>query len=119
MLFVVVAFVISASLFYTRADVGLEAEVYAEAGEMLPETAVIMAGNAPGVYYHTGLPALSIPNEPISVLQEVAARYDVTHLLLDADHPLPLAQLFEQEASQPGFVLLFARDGYQLYELFP
>ncbi len=118
-LFVVVAFVISASLFYARADSALEAEVYGEVGKMVGETAVVMAGNAPGVYYHTGLPALSIPNEPIPVLQEAAARYGVTHLLLDADHPLPLANLYTQQTGMPGFELLFARDGYQLYELVP
>jgi hypothetical protein len=118
-LFVVVAFAISATLFYARADSTLEAEVYVEVGEMVGETAVIMAGNAPGVYYHTGLPALSIPNEPIPVLQEAAARYGATHLLLDADHPLPLNELYGQAASRPGFALLFARDGYQLYELVP
>lgn len=116
-LFVVVAFAISATLFYARADTTLEAEVYAEVGEMVPETAVIMAGNAPGVTYHTGLPALSIPNEPIPVLQEAAARYGVTHLLLDQDHPQPLAELYAQQAVPPGFQLLFARDGYQLYQL--
>ena len=118
-LFVVVAFAISASLFYARADSGLEAEVYAEVGEMVGETAVLMAGNAPGVYYHTGLPAISIPNEPVPIVQEAAKRYGVTHLLLDADHPLPLTGLYAQSASQPGFELLFARDGYQLYELVP
>lgn len=117
MLFVVVAFVISATLFYARADSTLEAEVYAELGKMLPETAVIMAGNAPGVYYHTGLPALSIPNEPVPILQEAAARYGVTHLLLDKDHPQPLADLYTQQLVPPGFQLLFARDGYQLYQL--
>ncbi|MCA9943415.1 MAG: hypothetical protein KC449_08030, partial [Anaerolineales bacterium] len=118
-LFVVVAFVISASLFYARADGTLEAEVYAEVGEMVGETAVIMAGNAPGVYYHTGLPSLSIPNEPVPIVQEAAKRYGVTHLLLDADHPLPLTELYTQAASRPGFELLFARDGYQLYRLVP
>jgi hypothetical protein len=118
-LFVVVAFVISATLFYARADAGLEAEVYAEVGEMLPETAVVMAGNAPGFYYHTSLPSLSIPNEPIPVLQMAANRYGVTHLLLDADHPLPLADIYAQQTAPPGFQLLYARDGYQLYQLAP
>ena len=112
-----VAFVISATLFYARADGTLEAEVYVEVGEILPETAVIMAGNAPGVTYHTGLPALSIPNEPLPVLQAAAARYGVTHLLLDKDHPLPLAELYAQQAAPPGFQLLLVRDGYQLYQL--
>ncbi|MEZ4591218.1 MAG: glycosyltransferase family 39 protein [Chloroflexota bacterium] len=118
-LFVVVAFVISATLFYARADDGLEAEIYGEVGEMVGETAVLMAGNAPGVYYHTGLPALSIPNEPVAVLQEAAARYGVTHLLLDADHPQPLNDLYTQQGNRPGFTLLFAREGYQLYALQP
>ncbi|WP_420628346.1 glycosyltransferase family 39 protein [Candidatus Leptofilum sp.] len=118
-LFVIVAFAISATLFYARADSGLEAEVYADVGAMLPEMAVLMAGNAPGVYYHTGLPALSIPNEPIAIVQEAATRYGVTHLLLDVDHPQPLDELYVQQTSQPGFTLLFVRDGYQLYELTP
>ncbi|MBK7894640.1 MAG: glycosyltransferase family 39 protein [Anaerolineaceae bacterium] len=118
-LFVVVAFAISATLFYARADSTLEAEVYGEVGQMVGETAVLMAGNAPGVYYHTGLPALSIPNEPVVVLQAAAARYGVTHLLLDADHPQPLNDLYAQQANQPGFTLLFARDGYQLYAVQP
>ena len=118
-LFVAVAFAISATLFYARAGNGLEAEVYAEVGAMVPETAVVMAGNAPGVNYHTGLSALSIPNEPVAVLQEAAVRYGVTHLLLDADHPQPLNALYAQQATRPGFTLLFAHDGYQLYALQP
>ena len=118
-LFVVVAFVISATLFYARADAGLEAAIYAEVKGILPETAVVMAGNAPGFYYHTGLPSLSIPNEPIPVLQMAVNRYGVTHLLLDADHPLPLTDLYAQQTVPPGFQLLYARDGYQLYQLAP
>lgn len=116
-LFVVVAFAISATLFYARADTALEAEVYVEVGERVPETAVIMAGNAPGVTYHTGRPALSIPNEPLPVLQAAAARYGVTHLLLDKDHPQALDELYAQQGVPSGFHLLLARDGYQLYQL--
>lgn len=118
-LFVVVAFVISAALFFARADEGLEARVYTDMGAVLPETAVVMVGNAPGFYYHTNLPALSIPNEPIPILQTAADQYGVTHLLLDADHPLPLADLYTQESSPAGFRLLHARDGYKLFELLP
>lgn len=118
-LFVAVAFVVSAGLFYARTDSSLEAEIYGEVGEMLPETAVVMVGNAPGFYYHTGLPSLSIPNEPISILQTAVNEYGVTHLLLDADHPQPLADLYAQEATLPGFDLLLASEGYQLYELVP
>ncbi|VAW31607.1 hypothetical protein MNBD_CHLOROFLEXI01-732 [hydrothermal vent metagenome] len=116
-LFVALAFVVSAALFYARADEGVEARVYAEVGEMLPETAVVMVGNAPGFYYHTGLPALSIPNEPIPILQEAAAQYGVTHLLLDADHPQPLTNLYTQQTIPPSFRLLYSNEGYQLYAL--
>ena len=118
-LFVVVAFIISAALFYARTDNGIEAQLYTEVGELLPETAVVMVGNAPGFYYHAGLPALSIPNEPIAVLQTAADEFGVTHLLLDADHPLPLADLYMQQAAPSGFQLLYASNGYQLYELVP
>jgi hypothetical protein len=118
-LFVALAFIISATLFFARADEGVEARVYAEMGEILPETAVVMVGNAPGFYYHTRLPALSIPNEPIPILQEAAAQYGVTHLLLDADHPQPLTDLYAQQTIPPSFRLLYSSEGYQLYALDP
>ncbi|MCP4417855.1 MAG: hypothetical protein GY805_14620 [Chloroflexi bacterium] len=118
-LFIVVAFVISATLFYARADEGTEARMYSEIGDLLPESAVVMVGNAPGFYYYTGLSALSIPNEPIPILQTAAANYDVTHLLLDADHPLPLVDLYTQKTILPGFHLLHTSDEYQLYEILP
>ena len=115
-LFVAVAFAISITLFYARADEGMEAQIYAKVGEMLPETAVVMVGNAPGFYYHTRLPALSIPNEPIGVLQTAVTQYGVTHLLLDANHPQPLTDLYTQQSNPPEFNLLFASESYQLYE---
>jgi hypothetical protein len=94
-LFVALAFVLSFYLGWPQAARGAaEAAAYRAARELLPPDAVVMVGDAPAFHYHTGLPALSVPNEPLAILRLAAARYGVTHLLLDADHPRPLAGLY-------------------------
>ena len=75
-----------------------------------------MVGNAPGFYYHTGLSAITIPNEPPDVLLAVAQRYGVTHLLLDKDTPLPLRDLYQGDTAG-GFELLVSLETVNLYSL--
>jgi hypothetical protein len=100
-LFVAVGFVISLAVGLMRTSSHLEADLYQEIGEILPDTAVVMVGNAPGFHYHTGLPAISVPNEPVEVLLQAANKYHVTHLILDKDRPLPLAALYEDVTLYP------------------
>ena len=59
----------------------------------LPDSAVVMVGDAPAFNYHSGLPAISIPNEPPNVLLEAADRYGVTYVVLDENYPQPLADI--------------------------
>lgn len=100
-LFIAVAFVMSLALGLTRGSVDRTATFYPEVAALLPDEAVVMVGNAPGFYYQTGLPAYSIPNEPIETVRDAAARYHVTHLVLDENHPLPLASLYGNDLIPP------------------
>ena len=74
-----------------------------------------MVGNAPGFYYHTGLSAISIPNEPTEIMLQAAEAYGVTHLLLDSDRPQPLAALYDGIVSHPALELVAEADGLRLF----
>lgn len=95
-----------------------EAAVYRAVGERLPAETVVMTSDPPGFYYHTGLRAIVAPNEPPAVMLEAAHRYGAAYLLLDKEHPPPLADLYAGETDVPAvhFVEEFG-DGYRLYRL--
>ena len=115
-LFLGLALIISVGSIRTEEDI--EPAIVIELGKRLPDTAVVVTGNAPGFYYHTGLPAISVPNEPPSILLQMAHHYGATHLVLDDFYPDPLEALYKNQ-NAPGFTLLQTIDNYQLYELQP
>jgi hypothetical protein len=65
-----------------------------------------MIGDAPAFYYHTGLSAITVPNEPPEVLPGVAVRYGATYLVLDQNRPRPLTALYEGRESLPQIQLI-------------
>jgi hypothetical protein len=105
-LFVTVAIIISLAVGRNGVGNDQEAQVYAAIGKRLPPDAVVMAGDAPGFYYHTGLTAVSLANEPLPILLEATIVYHVTYLVLDVNHPRPLAELYADPALSPHFQLL-------------
>ncbi len=118
-IFVLAAFGLSGLVGLSRGPgvVASEAEVYGEIRELLPETAVVFAGDAPALHYHTGLPALSAPNEPPDVLLAMARRYQATHLLLDSSPPPALADLYHGTIISTAIQLTAEIDNLRLYEL--
>jgi hypothetical protein len=118
-LFVAVAFLFSLALTASREGGEDEAAIYRHIGRSLPPSAVVLVGNPPAFYYHTGRPALSIPNEPIPGLVAVARRYGATHLALSRDHPAPLADLYEGQLAVPELRLVATLDSFRLYEVTP
>ena len=115
-LFVAVALVMTTVIGWLRTPERDYVVLFEQVAAMVPETAVVMVGNAPGFYYHTGLSAITIPNEPPDVLLAVAQRYGVTHLLLDKDTPLPLRDLYQGDTAG-GFELLVSLETVNLYSL--
>jgi hypothetical protein len=68
--------------------------------------AIVMIGNPPAYRYHGGGLSVVIPNEKLETTLQVAARYQVDYLILDRNHPAPLADLYNQAAAPPGLSLV-------------
>ena len=118
-LFIGVALVMSLVVGLARGSADIVAMLYPEVGTLLPDDAVVMVGNAPGFYYHTGLSAYSIPNEPLETVLAAAARYHITHLILDENRPLPLADLYQGMVTPPTLELVTTLETIQIYRLVP
>ena len=54
-----------------------------------------MVANPPAFWYHTGHPAIVVPNEGVETLLNVCERYGVSYLVLDSNRPSPLGALYE------------------------
>ncbi|KAA3658911.1 MAG: hypothetical protein DWQ04_23710 [Chloroflexi bacterium] len=116
-LFVVVAMIMTISLGIVRTPGLPETAVYETIATILPEDAVVMSGNAPGFYYHTGLPSVSAPNESPEILLRAAKKYQVTHLVLDENRPIPLDGLYAGREQVLKIQLLNDYDGIKLYQI--
>ncbi|MCP5095644.1 MAG: hypothetical protein GY943_08845 [Chloroflexi bacterium] len=116
-LFVAVAMTMSVALGIVRSsDAVAETAVYEQLGDQLPPDAIVMVGNAPGFYYHAQLPATSVPNEPPEILIQVAKRYQISHLVLDINHPIPLDAFYDGDIILPEIQFVADYDGIKLYE---
>lgn len=57
--------------------------LYQQLESVLPSDARVMINDPAALYDFTGLGGVVIPNAPVSTLPEIAAKYDVTHLLIE------------------------------------
>jgi hypothetical protein len=77
-------------------------EVYLEVGAWLArqgaEDAKVMVANPPAFWYHTGHPAVVVPDDDVETLLDVCERYGVDYLVLDANRPASLSALYEDRA---------------------
>jgi len=63
--------------------------------------ALVMVGDPPDYWYYGGGPSIVVPNEPVETTLVVADRYGARYLVLDRNCPVPLAPLYEGEATHP------------------
>jgi hypothetical protein len=96
------------------AEYGVIGEWLADAGAT--ETTV-MVGNAPGFAWHTGRPAIAIPNEPLDTILEVADRYGAAYLVLDGARPRSTDGLYAKEESHPQLVMRLEGRTWQFFEI--
>jgi len=85
--------------------------VYREIGawldaQMGPDEPIVMVGNPPGFYYHTGVPAVVVPNEDVETLLDVCERYEVDYLVLDSNRPGSLGVLYEDRVGERRLALV-------------
>lgn len=90
-----------------RAAGSRQGEIYRLAEAWLKQyvspEAVVMVVDPPCFYYHTKRPCIAIPNGDEETVLQVARRYNASFLLLEPDHPRPLASLYVSPHSHPGF----------------
>lgn len=77
------------------------ARFYREIARDLPVGAVLMLNDPAALYYQTGLSGVVVPDSDPAVVPEIAARYGVTHLLLDANRTASFGGLFAGEDTRP------------------
>jgi hypothetical protein len=83
------------------------------------EDSTVMVGNAPGFTWHTGQPAIAIPNDPLDIVLTVAGRYGADYLVLDETRPRPTDGLYADEESHARLILRLETGRWQLYEIAP
>ena len=105
-LFVGIVFIISLALSGAHPISSDEAVLYAQLGEQMEDGTRVMLGNPLAFYYHTGIPAVILPNEPPATVLEVMAQYDIDILLLDPDRVQPMADLYEGNIIVPELELV-------------
>jgi len=118
-IFIMVALLLTFFVAQFRLTPDRDPAVYHQIEERIGVGSIVMIGNAPALYYYTGLAAVSVPNEPLPVLLQAADRYGVTYLVLDSDRPLPLDTLYHGELKEDRLHLLATFDDIQLYEIQP
>ncbi|MBN1955647.1 MAG: hypothetical protein JW900_11435 [Anaerolineae bacterium] len=80
--------------------------LYVEAGRWLAQQttgeATVMVANPPAFWYHTGYPAVVVPNGDEAMMMAAVDRYRVDYVLLDQNCPLSLGSLCTGDASHPN-----------------
>lgn len=77
--------------------------------------AMVMVGDPPAFWYFTRRSAVIVPNEGIEGLHAAVDRHDVDYLVLDANHPRPLAPVYEDTTRPRYLELLNTIDQLQVY----
>jgi hypothetical protein len=108
---VVVAVALSGAMAWRRIPEWRTADaIYEAVGRSLTNQSAadagVMVGNPPAFWYHTDRPAVVIPNGDVGTLIEAADRYDVRYVLLESNHPAPLADLYAGEVGHPRLTVL-------------
>jgi hypothetical protein len=99
---IVLAVVLSAGMFARQLDNWRDSdEFYNMVVSNLPPDAVLMVNDPTALYYHTGHWGVVVPNADPDVIPEIAARYSVTHLVLDINRTNPFTPLFLGKESRP------------------
>lgn len=84
--------------------------------ENVPAWARVLAGDPAAFRYWSGRESLSIPNDGISTLLEVAERYDAYYVVVDPNVPVPLRPIYDRLPAP--FVMLHHledHDGKDIY----
>lgn len=88
-------------------------------GQNAPKSAlpIVMVSDPPDYYLATGQHAISIPDQGIEVILQVADRYGAAYLLLEPLHSAIQDPLWEQRVHSPRLSLIWSTPQGQLYHI--
>jgi hypothetical protein len=117
------ALILTISVSFPARNVANTPRFYIQLREKLPTNAVVMINDPTSLYYHTGLSGVVIPNADVSVVPEIANRYDVTHLVIETFSQgiaVPKKFIFDLD-NPPPFLIPIATSvsGAMIYEIRP
>jgi len=91
---------------------------FPQLAKLLPPNSVVMINDPSALYYFTGLSGVVIPNAPSSVIPELAQRYGVNTLVLDANaQALPMGDIYDGHDSPSFLQQVYRDDNIQIYRL--
>lgn len=85
-------------------------------GEIDP---IVMVNNPPGFTYQTGLSSIVVPYGAEADLLRAADQFGATWLVLDANRPDPLANLYARPGSEPRFMVRLTLGPVLVLEIMP
>jgi hypothetical protein len=77
----------------------------------LPRDAVVMINDPSAFYYYTGISSVVLPNAKPSLILDLAGRYGVNYVALDANRTPPMNDLWEGR-NVPTFLEPYYYDGH-------
>ncbi len=80
---------------------------------------IVMVNNPPSFTYDTGLRSIVIPNGTVDDLLRAARQFGARWLVLDANRPEPLANLYANPSSERRLSLRATFDGVYVLEIHP
>ena len=79
----------------------------------------VMIGDAASFTWHTGQPAIAVPNNPLGTIVAVADRYGARYLVLDGARPRTTDGLYTGREAHSRLELVHTAGRAQLYEIAP
>ncbi len=79
--------------------------------------ALVLVNNPPGYYLASGRPAVPIPNGDVDTLLAAAEKYGARYLLLEANHPKDLSDLYQYPSDRPRLDWLGDYEGTQIFKI--
>ena len=79
--------------------------------------ATVMVNNPPAYRYHGGGLSVVVPNEDLEITLQAARHYGATYLILDANHPLPLAELYNEPSGHAQLSLAKTFGDVYIFEI--
>jgi len=78
---------------------------------------IVMVNNPPGYYLASFRPCIAIPNGSLEQVMDAAHRYNAKYIILEANHPEGVKNLYDKPGNRSGLKYLFSFEGAYFYQI--